>query len=116
MRLLFAALAAVSLLGVGSMMSPTSVQAKEAHAAIHKGHYECPKCHMESAKAGTCPKCKVALVSEGAAHAAAYECKKCKVKSAKAGKCPKCKTALTKVSVTPHKAHGEHKDHKGHKH
>lgn len=65
MRLLLAAL------------SPISVQAKEAHAASHKGHFECPKCHLETTKAGTCPKCKVPLVGEGAAHAAAYECQKC---------------------------------------
>ena len=115
MRLFLSALTAASLLVAGSLGMPGPAVAAKAPAGSHKGHYECPKCHQESTKAGTCPKCKVTLVAEGKAHAA-YQCKMCKVKSAKAGKCPKCKMTMTKVAAHSHKGHKGHGDHKGHKH
>ena len=107
MRPLLSALLAVCVLGALPLAQPANAGGKKPAAASHKGHYECPKCHMESAKAGKCPHCKVALVPESAhAH---YECKACKVTSEKAGKCAKCGKAMTKVAAA-------HKDHKGHKH
>jgi ribosomal protein L37AE/L43A len=104
MRWILTVIAAVSVIGA-SLVTPASAEAKKP-AVSHKGQYECPKCHLESTKAGKCPHCKVALVAEGAhPH---YECKKCRTTAAKAGKCPKCKATMTKVAGTD--------SHKGHKH
>lgn len=113
MRVLFLPLAAAGLLMAGPLAMPVSAASPKAKAVSHQGHYECPKCHQHSAKAGKFPKCKVAFVSEGRAHAAhtGYECKMCKVKSAKAGKCPKCKMMMTKIVAHSHQGHDSHKGH-----
>lgn len=92
MRLLSAAILALGM--AMSIHAPAMAAAPKMKMAAKT--YECPKCHATSAKAGTCPHCKVAMVAK----MAAYECTHCKVTSAKAGKCPKCGMAMTKVKST----------------
>lgn len=89
MRLLCSALLALGMFGAVNVPATAAPNSETVMAAPG---YECPKCHVKSAKAGTCSHCKVALTP-----VSRYECAHCNVKSAKAGNCPKCNMAMTRI-------------------
>ena len=92
-KLLFIA-ACVCFMVTASFAQTPATPAKSTKSDA-KITYVCPKCHASSDKAGTCAKCKVAMVKSGS-----YYCAGCGATSDKAGKCTKCNKDMAMVTAS----------------